>query len=49
MDKLMDNANLWHLRNQIFEDLSHEDVLKCRRVCKIWNETLRKGHHKRLL
>ena len=38
----MDNANLWHLRNQIFEDLSHEDVLKCRRVCKYWNESLRR-------
>merc|ERR1712062_591983 len=42
MDKLMDNANLWHLRNQIFEDLSHEDVLNCRRVCKYWNESLRR-------
>ena len=38
----MDNANLWHLRNQIFEDLSHEDVLNCRRVCKFWNESLRR-------
>ena len=38
----MDNDNLWHLRNQIFEDLSHEDVLKCRRVCKYWNESLRR-------
>ena len=38
----MDNANLWHLRNQIFEDLSHEDVLNCRRVCKYWNESLRR-------
>ena len=42
MDKLMDNANLWHLRNQIFEDLSHEDVLNCRRVRKYWNESLRR-------
>merc|ERR1712062_212381 len=42
MDKLMDNANLWHLRSQIFEDLSHEDVLNCRRVCKYWNESLRR-------
>jgi len=42
MDKLMDNVNLWHLRNQIFEDLSHEDVLNCRRVCKYWNESLRR-------
>jgi len=42
MDKLMNNVNLWHLRNQIFEDLSHEDVLKCRRVCKYWNESLRR-------
>ena len=42
MDKLMDNVNLWHLRNQIFEDLSHEDVLRCRRVCKYWNESLRR-------
>merc|ERR1712029_556248 len=42
MDKLMDNANLWHLCNQIFEDLSHEDVLNCRRVCKYWNESLRR-------
>merc|ERR1712062_801840 len=42
MDKLMDNANLWHLRNHIFEDLSHEDVLNCRRVCKYWNESLRR-------
>ena len=38
----MDNANLWHLRNQIFGDLSHEDVLNCRRVCKYWNESLRR-------
>merc|ERR1712062_864918 len=42
MDKLMDNANLWHLRNQIFEDLSHKDVLNCCRVCKYWNESLRR-------
>ena len=42
MDKLMDNVNLWHLRNQIFEDLSHEDVLNCRRVCKYWNESLKR-------
>ena len=42
MDKLMDNENLWHLRNQIFKDLSHEDVLNCRRVCKYWNESLRR-------
>jgi len=39
---IMDNANLWHLRDQIFEDLSHEDVLNCRRVCKYWNESLRR-------
>ena len=39
---IMDNANLWHLRDQIFEELSHEDVLNCRRVCKYWNESLRK-------
>ena len=38
----MDNVNLWHLRNQIFKDLSHEDVLNCRRVCKYWNESLRR-------
>ena len=38
----MDNENLWHLRNQIFEDLSHEDVLNCRRVCKYWNDSLRR-------
>merc|ERR1711983_480238 len=24
------------------EDLSHEDVLNCRRVCKYWNESLRR-------
>merc|ERR1712062_568248 len=42
MDKLMDNANLWHLRDHIFEDLRHEDVLNCRRVCKYWNESLRR-------
>ena len=39
---IMDNANLWHLRDQIFEDLSHKDVLNCRRVCKYWNESLRR-------
>ena len=42
MDKLMDNANLWHLRDHIFEDLSLEDVLNCRRVCKYWNKSLRR-------
>lgn len=36
------NANLWHLRDHIFENLSHEDVLNCRRVCKYWNESLRR-------
>ena len=26
----------------IFENLDYDNVMKCRRVCKIWNETLRK-------
>ena len=36
----MDNPNLWHIRDQIFEPLNHEAVLICRRVCKFWNESL---------
>ena len=38
----MDNVNLWHIRGQIFDDLSHEDALNCRRVCKYWNESLKR-------
>ena len=42
MEKLMDNPNLWHIQVIIFENLNCDSVMKCRRVCKSWNETLRK-------
>ena len=40
MDKLMDNVNLWHLRDHIFGYLNLESVKTCRQVCKFWNESL---------
>ena len=42
MEKLMDNPNLWHIQVLIFDNLNCDSVMKCRRVCKSWNETLRK-------
>ena len=38
----MDNPNMWHIRDQIFDPLDHKTVLICRRVCKFWNESLAK-------
>ena len=49
MDKVMDNPNLWHIRDQIFEPLNHETVLICRLVCKFWNESLAKMSFLKLL
>ena len=40
MDKLMNNPNLWHLRDHIFGFLNHETVEKCRQVSQLWNESL---------
>merc|ERR1712062_274497 len=40
MDKIMDNPNMWHIRDQIFDPLNHETVLICRQVCQFWNESL---------
>ena len=42
MEKLMDNPNLWHVQVLIFENLNCDTLMRCRRVCKSWNETLRK-------
>jgi len=36
----MDNPNMWHIRDQIFDPLNHETVLICRQVCQFWNESL---------
>ena len=49
MDKLMDNPNLWHLRDDIFGFLNHENLLNCRRVCKFWNESLARMSYVKLL
>ena len=42
MEKLMDNPNLWHIQVLIFENLNCDSLMKCRRVCKSWSETLRR-------
>merc|ERR1712004_506667 len=39
-DKIMDNPNMWHIRDQIFDPLNHKTVLICRQVCKFWNDSL---------
>ena len=35
----MANENLWHIHELIFEDLDHETVENCRKVCKTLNES----------
>ena len=42
MEKLMDNENLWHLQEHIFGYLNHDTVEICRKVCKSWNESLKR-------
>ena len=42
MEELMNNENLWHLQELIFDNLDCDSVMKCRRVCKSWNTTLKK-------
>ena len=39
MEKLMSNETLWHIHELIFQDLDHETVEICRKVCKSWNES----------
>jgi len=45
----MDNPNMWHIRDQIFDPLNHETVLICRQVCQFWNESLAKMSFVKLL
>merc|ERR1712062_35171 len=49
MDKIMDNPNMWHIRDQIFDPLNHETVLVCRQVCQFWNESLARMSFVKLL
>ena len=42
MEELMNNENLWNLQELIFDNLDCDSVMKCRRVCKSWNTTLKK-------
>jgi len=35
----MANENLWNIHELIFQDLDHETVENCRKVCKSWNES----------
>ena len=42
MEKLMNNENLWNIQERIFDNLDCDSVMKCRRVCKSWNTTLKK-------
>ena len=45
----MDNPNMWHIRDQIFDPLNHKTVLNCRQVCKFWNESLARMSFVKLL
>ena len=45
----MDNPNMWHIRDQIFDPLNHETVLICRQVCQFWNESLARMSFLKLL
>ena len=45
----MDNPNMWHIRDQIFDPLNHKTVLICRQVCKFWNESLARMSFVKLL
>jgi len=45
----MDNPNMWHIRDQIFDPLNHETVLICRQVCQFWNESLARMSFVKLL
>ena len=45
MERLMNNPNMWHLHEQIFGHLNHKTVETCRRVCKVWRESLEKISH----
>ena len=45
----MDNPNMWHIRDQIFDPLDHKTVLICRQVCKFWNESLARMSFVKLL
>ena len=38
----MDNENLWHIHELIFGYLDHNTVEICRKVCKSWNESLKR-------
>ena len=40
MDKLMQSEGLWHLVEQIFGDLDYQSVVECRKVSKLWHESL---------
>ena len=42
MEELMDNENLWHIHELIFGYLDHDTVEICRKVCKSWNESLKR-------
>ena len=36
----MRSEGLWHLCETIFGYLDHETVMECRKVSKLWNESL---------
>ena len=42
MEELMNNENLWHLQEHIFGYLNYDTLEICRKVCKSWNESLKK-------
>ena len=35
----MANENLWNIHELIFQDLDHDTLENCRKVCKTWNES----------
>ena len=39
MEKLMANENLWNIHELIFQDLDHDTLENCRKVCKTWNKS----------
>ena len=40
MEMIMRNPGLWHIRDQIFGHLNNKSVGNCRKVSKLWNESL---------
>ena len=42
MEELMNNENFWHLQEHIFGYLNYDTLETCRKVCKSWNESLKR-------